>query len=252
MRLLAALFAAILSAGTFAQESKPAPFITWRFDKQKCPECSRVYVEGDEYRIINDDLATVAVHLADEGKRYRVEVYVRNKQSKPVDLLPQEVRLNVMEPASLKRPLNQIPAAEVARKVERTARWQNFWTALGASLAQNTTTVQSTESASATVFGPNGAVALGSASGSSSAAVTTPNAAAQAEAARQSRERAAAARSLSDFVLMSSLKANTLAPGVELGGDVYFEKEKNAEGMFITLRLDGKFYGFLAAGPKRK
>jgi hypothetical protein len=184
------------------------------------PVCDFVVLDGTGYRIVSHNGRTIAVTFATDGDYLLADVLVRNDSEDRFNVLP--LRWAVFgyadeSAADGGKPLLQSYAEDpkkIADKVERKARWANFFAGLGAALATSTT---QTEGRISDTYG--NAVTY-------TAETTQPDTAAQRQAAIEIDRRRQRSAADADSIMEWALKSNTVLPGARVAGRVYFKKGK--------------------------
>lgn len=185
------------------------------------PLCDFIVLDGTGYRVVSHDGRTIAVTFATDGDYLLADVLVKNESQDRFNVIP--LRWAVFgytdEAASLtgQKPLLQSYAenpTKVADKVERKAKWANFFSGMASALATSTTQVQGRIS---DTYG-NSATYTGE--------ITGPDTVAQQRAAIDRQERRARADAKADSIMEWALQSNTVLPDSKVAGRVYFKKGK--------------------------
>ena len=193
-----------------------------------CKGCSSFLVEGQRFKALQYGSMALAV-TAVPGKDYTTIVIggTYNSEAKnSIDILPEQYELFEIAPEMAK--LEMLPVAEVARKVQHGARWKAGLTAFFGSMATQQVVVQEKGTVSGD-YQSNRGNGTFSGSYSGSKTVSVPDEAAIA----RSRENAATIRRQADQrseeVIDKLLKANTILPGNNFFGHLYFKRVSSAK-----------------------
>lgn len=226
-------------------------FVIWDTRPGTCANstCTMSFYDGVQYLSISHTGVTVIVGVEHDNKHYRAFVLVRNESINPVDVVPQRFKAIQTKPVS--REIRMVPAQEIAKAIVRKAQWSKAFATFAAGMATTEQTTQTTESGTVQAVGTAG-MATGTYSGSSTTTTTRPNTTLQRETARRTQAETAKAESVAQSIEIGELRANTIAPTQRISGDVYFERDKNAELLFLQIPIDGFTYNFPVLGPKNK
>lgn len=194
--------------------------------QQGSPQSDSIIVDGSEIRIINTEKLSIAASLI--VKKHwipHVLVTLENRSDARLLIDPAIWTLNVVTPDE--RVLASKEPEKLARSLERRGVWSSALSEAGASLAktQSTATVQNSDGTTST------------------ATITTPDTAARARAAANSREQRATLDSVAAYVRQSSLRMNTLLPGQQVTGIVWFEDKKYDE-VILKIIIGDAVYEF--------
>ncbi len=230
---------------------KEEDFVIWDQRPGACANstCTMTYYEGVQYLSIVHAGVKVVAGIDHDNKHYRAFIVVRNDSGNPVDIVPTRFRILHVKPVM--RESRPIPAQEVAKTVKRKALWSNVFLGFVAGMATTEQTTHTTQSGSVQVVGPGGA-ASGTYSGSSTSTTTTPDPAFRRETAQRAQTKSAEAKAVAQSIEIGELRANTVALGQVVSGDTYFDRDKNAETLFLQIPVAGFLYIFPMLGPKFK
>jgi hypothetical protein len=213
--------------------------------------CTHFYTNRELFKTITTtDGTIITAGLAANGKYLRLSVSVFNGTAVTFDVLPNDFQIKLDE-GSKERMLAPIPAEQIANSAERGAGWANYFNRVGAALAHNTSTTNT--SSSSTTNGTVRATSSdgtyingtynGTTTGSSKSTTTTPDYQARAIAEQRVAERNARVAAANDQMMQTALKSNTLVPGQAIGGYVYF-KSIAANGFHPRVVINGTVYEF--------
>ena len=119
-------------------------------------------------------------------------------------------------------------------------------------MATQQITIQTSSSGTVNANSSDGTYTNGTYNGFSTSTTSTPDYAAQARANERIREQNAAVASMRAGLMQTSLKSNSVMPGQSIRGYVYFEREKRATTMKLTVPISGALYEFPFAFVKAK
>jgi hypothetical protein len=213
--------------------------------------CTHFYTNGELFKTITTtDGMIITAGLAANGKYLRMNVSVFNGTATSFDVLPSDFQIRFDERAK-ERVLSPIPAEQIAKSAERGTWLPNYLNRVGAALAHNTSTTNTTSTSTA-----NGTVRAtssdgtyangtynGTSTGRSTSTTTTPDYQARAIAEQRIADRNAKVAAANDQMMQTELRANTLVPGQAIGGYVYF-KSIAATGFHPRIVVAGKVYEF--------
>jgi hypothetical protein len=215
--------------------------------------CTHFYLNGELFKTIttkDGTVITAGLAASANGKYMRLNVTVFNGTNSNFDLLPSDFQIKLDE-GSKEKMLTPIPPEEIAKSAERGAGWHNYFNRVGAALAHNTSTTNT--SSSSTTNGTVRATSSdgtytngtynGTTTGSSTSTTTTPDYQARAIAEQRIADRNAKVATANDQMMQTALTANTLVPGQAIGGYVYF-KSTAANGFHPRIVIAGKVYEF--------
>lgn len=119
------------------------------------------------------------------------------------------------------------------KSIERSGNWNSAFAGLG-SLSQQQTTSTSTTNGNATVFG-SGGTATGTYNGTTTTTSTQPDYEARRRATERIDRIRANANNAIQNIQSTVLRPNTILPGKQLIGIVYFEREKHISEAVLTV-----------------
>lgn len=237
-RFLPTLIILLFAVVCYGQTSK-TKLIYWSSDKEKCPICDSVTIEGDRYHIFK----TPEIELAFSGNKNEklmwASVYLLNTSNTRIELDPSKSVLITFVKRTDKTPIETFPLTpeDAAKKMKGNQGFKNFLTSLSAGMARRTSTVESNSSGTIMDNQGNSAIVTGQTSGT----VSSPDYAAQERAERQIAERNAKAANRENAFLSTSLLANTIFPNKEVLGNIYFKKTKGETG-YIGVLVNDSLY----------
>jgi len=214
------LYAAINATPVLAQVAR------WRANS---PESDRVLVDGVVVKSLTANGLTFFVSIRDTGWKTRCDLLIRNSNGQRFDVFPQQFMLEVTAPAP--RPLAYEAPDALVRSIRRSSALVAALQAISGALASKTTTTQTEYSAP----GRYGIRTIGHSTGTATGPDDFARAVAyeNTQAVAQNRDAAIA------YLERTSLKANTLMPGTELAGAVFFERAKDAGSVLVRVNLRG-------------
>jgi hypothetical protein len=144
----------------------------------------------------------------------RVDVLIVNNGTTRFDVFPKQFVLQVRTPNV--KPLLHISPEEVDDSFESSTRWEAFFAGLAGSMAERSTPSMSSTNGSFSDHSMNGNSIRGS-----------------------------------DYLSEVFLKANTLMPGQNVYGAVYFKRERKIESVLLQIPIAGNYFQF-PFGPTKK
>lgn len=214
-------------------------------------DCTHRYISGELFKTITTaDGTIITAGLAASGKYLRLSVSVFNGTASNFDVLPSDFEIRLDE-GNKERMLSPIPTEQIAKSAERGTWLPNYLNRVGAALAHNTSSTETTSSSTT-----NGTVSAtssdgtytngtynGTSTGSSTSTTTTPDYQARAIAEQRIADRNAKVTAANGQMMQTALKSNTLLPGQAIGGYVYF-KSMAANGFHPRIVIAGTVYEF--------
>jgi hypothetical protein len=234
--LLSCSVGAAVSEQADSAQGSALTVVRW---KDGAPGCDSYFADGTRYRSIAADSLYIAASVQDTGWKMRADVYVRNKGLDRVDVLPEMVSMSVVLPKA--KELKYQEPRELAKSLERKAKWRAAFRGIAASLQTQEMTSRSSGSASGYAYDSEGNWVSGSAVGSSTTETTVPDFAAQQRAREQSARDLSSARDAGGYLQAVALKANTLGPWDDVYGAVFFERANNTA-VLLRVTLAGVTY----------
>ena len=213
--------------------------------------CDDLFSEGQYFRIIKADGVEIVLTMYD-GKDHRVaDVFVSNFSDRRKLIDPSMTRFTLADSAKPIVSLSPIPTEKIASQIKRRVKWANFFSALASSVPTYSTS-QSNTSGTVSVYGNNGSYARGTYQGTTTTTRMSPNVYAQERAAENNQRRSLEATDRAGQVKETALKINTLFPGEQTSGLIYFEKKKFVETGAFQILIDGTVYQFLFTPVAKK
>jgi len=203
--------------------------------------CDSIFSGGARYKTITTEDVYVSVSLQDTGWKLRADIYVRNKGLDRLDVLPEMVSLSVVSPEP--KNLEYQEPGQLAKSVQKKARWASFFGNLAAGLQTQRVTSTTSGSASGYASDNEGNWTSGTASGSATTETTIPDYAAQERAAQQSARNMQTAQDAVTYLYAIALRANTIGPGGDVYGAVFFERNKDPK-LVLRVKLAATTYEF--------
>ncbi|HEX6626899.1 MAG TPA: hypothetical protein VF105_02995 [Gemmatimonadaceae bacterium] len=219
------------------------------------PQSDQVLRGGLPVRILVKDGVAVSASLARNDDVLWANVTVTNRSGKRFDVDPSQFTLTEVSPRQ-KEVLYESPD-KVVKFIKRRADWANAFSGIAADMSRDKTTTDAeinTKRQSTTDFDletrPHRYSVSGTARSNGSerttATVTTdsPDYQARMESARTIERNTAAAESKSADILKRALLANTLMPGEDIGGAVFFERDKKLREAVLRVPVAGLVFEF--------
>jgi hypothetical protein len=197
------------------------------------PGCDHLYVSGNLWERIDIGDIAIAASARDNGEKLIVSLFVSNNGREPIDVLPNRVSAALVRPKTLA--LHLADPANIAKSIQRRARWASAFEQLGANMQRDQVQTQANTSGQVNVnsdyYGRSGQqVGRGEGRGTyneqTTITTTMPNWVAQQQARENSLRRMTNANDTVQTIVVRSLKAQTLAAGEVVLGDVYFDRDR--------------------------
>lgn len=238
MKTLSPLFfLLVMSIGILAQTVKnpDVQMIYWNPDKQKCSFCDSVTTDGSKFRIFDTPEFQLAYNTSYNDKLTYITVYLLNKSQNRIDFDPNQAILAVYKDRTVKLPLEVHPMSseQAAKKMKGNQVLKNFFTGLAAGMAQRPITTSTT----GTFTDINGNIITYE--GSSQTSIPNLEAQRRAREIIEARNRRAVDRA--EATRASAVKANTIFPGDDIFGNIFFPKV-SGEVMWAGIRIGNKLY----------
>jgi hypothetical protein len=219
--------------------SQNASTVRW----QEGAESSDKFIsDGAVVKVLTVGGVTVSASLQDTGWKMRADIMITNRSGQRFDVLPETFTLEVIAPKS--KSLAYQSPDKLAKSIYRKARWSVALTMVAGSLATQQSTSKSSAQGSVYATDNTGNLGYGTYKGNSTTTTTFPDYAARERADEQARNIIQSAADAIDYIYRVSLKANTLMPGRDIFGAVYFERDKKAEGVVLTIPVGNTIFEF--------
>ncbi|MBZ5525709.1 MAG: hypothetical protein LAP21_26105 [Acidobacteriia bacterium] len=167
------------------------------------------FIDGEKYFGSKSTVLYVNVHVQKEGRRIEVS-------PNSIDLF----RIDATGPVFVKR----LSGEQLAVRSRRRTQWASALANFGAGMARSTATVRTDEGDTATV--------------------TMPDYGAQQRAAEDTQNAMQAARQRANNIMDAELKQNTIFPGQQSGGHVFFEHQKPGTKLLAVVRTSEGDFSF--------
>jgi len=229
VKIINLMGALLASAGMLcAAQAPPQPVVTfiWQSDN---PACTTRYFNGSQYAAIFTNISVVTVSIGYNAGKTAVGIIVSNRKDskRRLEVLPENVRLFRVTPKGLEEQ-KRVEAEKLARRMERSARIGAALSGAGAAFSQTTATGTATYSDGTTA----------------DYSVSMPNTQAQAQARASGQEGIARSQAAGADVVAVELKRNTLFPGQDTGGQVFFKDQKKGDMVLVEVIVGNASYHF--------
>jgi hypothetical protein len=195
------------------------------------PNCDYLLENGQFVQIVRVDGIELRAALRDTGWKMRAQVGVVNATKSRLDVIPDLFSLTVVEPK--RKTLRLQGPEELAKSIDRRATWHAIGASLGG-MATKETTSESQTNGTVSVFGSGGF-----ATGVYRETTTTTQTEPDYEARRRAAEQVSVIQTRRDEAIAGvhsqALRGNTLMPGQRIEGFVFFEREKKADSLVLTV-----------------
>lgn len=221
------------------RDSREVEFVTWM---DGSPESDLVLRDGVPFKILQVDGVTVVTSVHDVGKRFRLDVYIYNESEERFEVYPERLTFDVVSPK--RKELQYVSMEKLQRSVKRKAAWAAALAGLGAGATETvtaTTSVSGSATTSKPAFSPAERTHY---SGTATTTMTVPDHEARAasrERVRQIHEQASDQLAAIEDI---ALQANTLLPGEEVAGSVFFQKDGDIREGVVTIPAGRRAYEF--------
>jgi hypothetical protein len=263
------LFAVVSVQQCIAQNTNSPASKTFLCDlvfqgQQESKGCSHKYVNDQIFKTAYGNGMAITVGADNYSQYMRVTVVIVNNSSTPVDVMPNSFLVQVSTPKT--KTLHYVPAEKIARAEEQHAHTKNSLSILLAGFAngmnsvaaansRQQSTTESTTNGTFNASSSNGSYVNGSYNGTATSTTSSPDYAAQQRADEQNRgtiaavaaanaRRNASTSSANAMMLQTALSGNTIAPGHNIGGYVYFDGDKKADTVTIQIPIADAVYEF--------
>ena len=202
------------------EKASPVPTVlTWK------PGMDHVYQDGYLWlRAIAPDGAIIAVSVWDNGQYMLAQMAIANHSNRSVDVLPERFVMTLL--GSKKKILEYVPPERVIGKINSSVAWSRVFSGMATATATRREETVSNTSDTVNVYGEGGIV-TGTLSGTTTSTRQVPDEQQRHEIWEAQRQRELQAYNSAHSVSDSSVRANTLAPGREIHGLVYFKRERS-------------------------
>ena len=203
----------------------------------------RVYYEdGLAIEQINRDGVTLMVSLVDTGRLNKVKVCVVNDSSDAINIVPEQVRIHQATPKD--EYLEARSQRDLQRSVDHGLIWKEILIGLAAGLSRNYTTIQT--SSVGIVGTPYGS---GFVYGSTVTTVSSPDWELRARWFALGDQIAAEGKTAKELIAQQSLKKNTIFPGTQLTGTVWFRRHQALQSGIVDVTIGSRTYEFPFPAP---
>ena len=207
-----------------------------------------LYKDGALVEVLREGGIEIRATLADTGAKMRVNILVVNNSPARIDVVPDQFALEITEPKL--QVLKYQDPGQMAKSMARRAGWAGFGAGLGG-MSTKTVSSESQTNGNVSIHDQDGNSSNGTYSGSTTTTTTVPD----EQARERSRERVAeiherTRESIAELNSMA-LRANTLEPGMQVEGAVFFSREKKHDRAVLTVPIGPRSYEFAFRWPKK-
>ena len=241
MKLL--LFLLCFAIGAAAQTPQ-LKHITWSEspecgEKRNVPaadnvECDLIISNGRRVSLLEHNGLQIVATYGDDGDHVLLNSLFINRTGNRILVQPERfVILHYKtEPDRLTEKTLSIDRAidptAIAKRIKRGATWANVFSAMGAAAQTRESKMEARTNTGVTINGSE----------------TSPDYEARNRAAQSNADRSANAQSKANAIMETALLANTVFQGQQVGGYVYFPRNKKATYSEIGLIMEGSVYIF--------
>ena len=196
------------------------------------PNCSAALSDGRTVRMIRANGLAVLAAIWDNGSKTQAFVGIKNNTIASVDVRPESFQLVVAAPKY--RMLAYQDPDQMAKSIRRSAGWKAGLTSGLGGMAQKQSTSTSTTDGNVTVSGPNG-TASGTYNGTTMTTSSQPDYEARQRSADKANQIRAEANNAVNNLQSTALRANTIFPGQQMIGAVFFQHERHIQEATLTV-----------------
>ncbi|MGZ8846011.1 MAG: hypothetical protein ACXW3C_06060 [Pyrinomonadaceae bacterium] len=208
-------------------ETKPSDTIVkW---KEGSTNCDRFAIDGVYFYTIEFRGVVTAIAFQDTGDYLAARILVVNNSENRVLVDPKAVEVFYEDKHGNGISLVPLDSEKIADRHARKVMWATLFSSLAANMAQRSSTVDTTSRG--TLNSSTGSVTYNS---NSTVVITEPDYAARRQAAARQATIAENLRVQREAFLENVLRANTLWPNQNTGGDLYFKRAKFEKGALIV------------------
>ncbi len=175
-------------------------------------------------------------------------MYVENRGERPLDVIPDNFTLAVVEPRDKAKPLPYLSPRQIAKRIEKAAMWAMIAEGLASMGRGMSGTSTTSTTGTVTAQGAYGGTAYGTYNGLTTTYDNTTN---QQLTAANLANITDAAEAQKIRQTTGALLPNTVFPGQRYGGVVHFKREKRAELLILRVPLAGQVCEFPLEMPKK-
>ena len=219
--------------------SQSARIVTW---SQGTAGTDRLLKGGLVVALLTVDGVAVAVSVVRTDDLLWANVSVANQSGSRVDVDPATFTLDAIEPKA-KRLAYQEPE-RIARSMRRRAEWGAALTAIAGEMATTETKTEGVTNVTASARDNEGYRVSGQARGTTTVTTRSKDQQASDRAAADAERITSTATTKAADLLGRSLKANTLLPGEQIGGAVFFDRDKRARQVMLRVPIGAVVYAF--------
>jgi TPR repeat protein len=207
-------------------ETAPQFVFTWKPNTRGCDDKFLNGVEIEEQ--FTSQATVMAVLVPDLGKlAVRIGVWNPEKSTSRIEVIPENVHLLRVSDKGLAEE-SRTDATKMAKSMERRQRVGAALSGFGAGMSQTTASGNATYSDGTTA----------------TYQVTMPNTQAQSDAIEHGRAKISEAQDRGAYAVAAELKRNTLGPGENTIGQLFFPKQKKGEDLLVEVDIGNVRYAF--------
>jgi hypothetical protein len=204
--------------------------------------CAHQFVNGRKVKTITVEGITVSASLFDTGKYFRVDLAILNTSAANFDVLP--AMFSITETAPKEKIFAYVDVGKIISSAQNRTAWANAFAAAGAGMQRQQTTTNATSYGTVNVNSSDGTYANGSYNGSSTSTTSAPDYAAQARANEAIRQRNSVLAVQSSQLSDAALRSNTVLPGQNVSGCVFFERKGKAKSVVLAVPIGDRILQF--------
>lgn len=204
--------------------------------------CAHQFINGLKFKILTGDGLTVTASMVATPKYIRADISVLNGTTASIDVMPTTFQLEEVDPKQ--KSLAYVDAGKIMLSAQKRVAWGNALTAMGANMQRQQTTTNTNSTGTVNATGSNGTYTTGTYNGSSTSTTSSPDNAAKARADETIRQNNAALAALNNQLAQVVLRANTVLPNQSVRGLVFFERDKKAQSVVLSIPAGDTVYKF--------
>lgn len=205
-------------------------------------DLSVYYEDGATIERISREGVTVMVSLVDTGKLNKLKVCVDNRSSDAINIVPEQVTVHQSSPKD--EYLEAKSQRDLQRGIDHGLIWKEILIGLAAGLSRNYTTINT--SSVGIVRTPYGS---GLVYGSTVTTISSPDWEMQARWFALGDRIAAEGKSAKELIAQQSLKKNTIFPGTQLTGTMWFRRHQALQSGTVEVTIGDRNYEFPFPAP---
>lgn len=241
---ISALVTVLVPAMAFGQDASPdagvrSTVVSWG---PAAPGSDRLLKDGLVIAVLVRDSIAAAISIVRSDNQMWANVSISNSSQRRLDIDPSTFTLEVAEPN--RKHLPYLDPERLARSIRRRAAWGAALTEIAGEMATTETETEAETNVRAQARDNEGYRAQGTARSTTTVTTVTRDEQARARAAADAERITATAATKASDLVNRALRANTLMPGDEIGGVVFFERDRRARLVVLRVPVGELVYEF--------